>query len=353
MKREGTTQVPKTMKAAIVREHRKPLEVTTIPVPEPGYGEVLIKIVTSGVCHTDLHVRDGDWYVKSILPVIPGHEGSGVVAKVGEGVTNLKVGDRVGSAWLHDACGACEHCLQGWETVCAHQHQTGFASNGCFAEYSLSKAQYVGKIPDNLSFEQASPILCAGVTTYKGLKETEVKPGQWVAIVGASGGLGHVAMQYAKVMGMKVLAVDFGQDKIDYCIAHGALAGVDVSTPDVVKRVKDLTGGGPHGVLVLAPNQKAFEQASLYLRPRGTLVGVALPPGDFKVDIFDWILNRKTLRGSIVGTRQDLQEALDIAVLGSVKCDVQERKLEDINKILEDLKAGTIKGRVVLRMASL
>jgi len=341
------------MKAAVVTAHGKPLQITTVPVPEPGYGEVLIKLQTSGVCHTDLHVRDGDWHIKSRIPVIPGHEGAGTVAKLGAGVTNLKLGDRVGCAWLHDACGACEHCMQGWETVCAKQHQTGFVTDGCFAEYVVANATYVGKIPDNLPLEQASPILCAGVTTYKGLKETEVRPGQWVAIVGASGGLGHVAMQYAKLMGMKILAIDFGQDKIDYCIAHGAHGGVDVSKPDVVKRVKDITDGGPHGVLVLAPSTKAYEQAALYVRARGIMVGVGLPPGEFKVDVLDFILNRKTLRGSIVGTRFDLQEALTLAADGGVKCDIQERKLDDINSILKDLKDGTVKGRVILRLASL
>jgi propanol-preferring alcohol dehydrogenase len=347
------TSIPKQMKAAVVKSHGQPLEVSKVPVPEPGYGEVLIKLATSGVCHTDLHVRDGDWWAKSKLPVVPGHEGAGVVVKVGPGVTHLKVGDRVGSAWLHDSCGACDHCLQGWETVCSNQHQTGFQSDGCFAEYTVAVASYVGKIPDKLSFEQASPILCAGVTTYKALKETEVRPGQWVAIVGASGGLGHVAMQYAKFMGMKVLAIDFGQDKIDYCLKHGAAGGVDVSKPDVEDRVKAATHGGPHGVLVLAPNIKAYEQAARYLRPRGVLVGVGLPAGEFKVDVLDWILGRKTVRGSIVGTRQDLQEALTIAAESGIKCDITEKNIEDINNILKELKDGTIKGRVVLRLAKL
>jgi len=229
-----------------------------------------------------------------------------------------------------------------------------FFSNGCYAEYTVAKANFVGKIPDNLPLEQASPILCAGVTTYKGLKETEVKPGQWIAISGASGGLGHVAMQYAKLMGMKILAVEFGQNKVDYCIQHGANAAVDVSKPDdLVQRIKDITGGGPHGVLVLAPSTKAYEQAALYLRPRGIMVGVGLPSGEFKVNVLDWILQRKTLRGSIVGTRWDLQEALTLAAEGGVKCDIQEGKLEEINKILDDLKNGKVNGRVVLRMASL
>ena len=200
-----------------------------VPVPEPGYGEVLIKVITSGVCHTDLHVRDGDWHVKPSLPIIPGHEGAGVVVKLGPGVTTLKLGDRVGHAWLHTACGGCEHCLSGWETVCGKTAPTGFVADGCFAEYTVAVAAYVGRIPDSLSFAQASPILCAGVTTYKALKETEVKPGQWVAILGACGGLGHVGVQYARAMGMKVCAVDFGEEKGAYALGTlKATAFVDV-----------------------------------------------------------------------------------------------------------------------------
>jgi len=348
--------IPATMKAAVVEEFGKPLVIKEVPVPEPGHGQVLVKVIASGVCHTDLHVRDGDWHVKPTLPIIPGHEGAGVVVKVGPGVTTLKVGDRVGHAWLHDSCGSCTYCLSGWETVCGSQHQTGFASNGCFAEYTLAEASYVGRIPDGVSFAQAAPVLCAGVTTYKALKETEVKPGQWVALLGACGGLGHVGVQYAQAMGMKVCAVDFGPEKRTYaldtlkCNAYVDIKGK--SSEEVVAAVKaECDGVGAHGSVILAPVTAAFRQGVDMLRPMGTAVGIALPPGDFPVDIFSLILHRKTLRGSIVGTRQDLNEALAIAGDGKVTCTVEEPKLEDINQIFEDLHAGKIKGRVVLRVA--
>nr|ACI12882.1 NAD-dependent alcohol dehydrogenase [Euglena gracilis] len=345
------------MKAAVVEQFGKPLAIREVPVPEPGYGQVLIKIIASGVCHTDLHVRDGDWYVKPNLPIIPGHEGAGVVVKVGEGVSTLKVGDRVGSAWLHDSCGHCHYCRAGWETVCGHQAQTGFASNGCFAEYSIAEAEYIGVIPDGLSYSQAAPVLCAGVTTYKALKETEVKPGQWVAILGACGGLGHVGVQYAKAMGMKVCAVDFGEERGNYAMnTLGCRSYVDVkgrSSEEIVAAVKKACDGeGSHGSVVLAPALPAFRQGLDMLRPVGTCVGIALPPGEFSVDLFSMILHRKTMRGSIVGTRQDLNEALEIAGDGLVHCTVEERKLEDINTVLEDMHAGKIKGRVVLRIAN-
>lgn len=351
------SQIPAMMKAAVVEEHGKPLVVKEVPVPKPGPGEVLVKVITSGVCHTDLHVRDGDWYVRSKLPVIPGHEGSGVVVQLGEGVTTLKIGDRVGHAWLHDSCGNCAYCLTAWETVCGKQHQTGFFADGCFAEYTVAKADYVGKIPESVPFAQASPILCAGVTTYKGLKETEVKPGQWVAILGASGGLGHVAVQYAHAMGMRVCAVDFGADRVQYCLdtlkAEAAVDAKGLDSAGIVAAVKGACGGeGAHGSLILAPKTESFRQGVDMLRPLGTAVGISLPPGEFSVDLFTLILHRKTIRGSIVGTREDLNECLDIAAQpGKIECTVQERKLEEINQIFDEMQSGKIKGRVVLRIA--
>lgn len=341
----------------MVVEAGKPLELRQVPVPEPGHGEVLVKVITSGVCHTDLHVRDADWYVKPNLPIIPGHEGAGIVVKLGPGVTNFQIGDRVGHAWLHDSCGGCDYCLSGWETVCKAQHQTGFVANGCFAEYSLAKANYVGRIPLNVSFSQAAPILCAGVTTYKALKETEVSPGQWVAVVGACGGLGHVAVQYAHAMGMLVCALDAGDEKGEYATSElGCEAYVDIkgkSGSEIVAAVKEACGGeGAHGSLILAPVLAAFRQGLDMVRPLGTAVGIALPAGEFPVDLFSLILERKTLRGSIVGTRRDLNEALRFAANEKVYCTVEERSLDDINVVLDDLAAGKIKGRVVLRIAA-
>jgi len=349
-------EIPKTMRAAVVEEFGKPLVLKVVPVPEPGYGEVLIKVITCGVCHTDLHVRDGDWHVKPKLPVIPGHEGAGVVVKLGAGVTTLKVGDRVGHAWLHNSCGSCDCCLSGWETVCGHQTPTGFLVDGCFAEYTIACATFVGRIPENVTFAQASPLLCAGVTTYKGLKETEVKPGQWVAILGACGGLGHVGVQYAKAMGMKVCALDCGADKA--CYAKDVLkveAFVDVTGKDSDKIVADVKaacdGQGASGSLILAPLPASWRQGVDMLRPMGCAVGISLPHGEFPIDIFSMVLERKTVRGSIVGTRKDMNECLSLASDGKIHCTVEERKLDDINQVFQDMCTGKIKGRCVLRIA--
>jgi alcohol dehydrogenase, propanol-preferring len=177
----------KTMKAAVVRAFGGPLAIEEVPLPTPGPGEVLVKIMASGVCHTDLHAADGDWPVKPALPFIPGHEGAGIVSALGAGVTGLKEGDAVGIAWLHNACGSCEYCITGWETLCTAQHNSGYNVNGTFAEYAIGSAAYVGRLPDRPDFAALAPILCAGVTTYKGIKETEVRPGEWIVISGVGG----------------------------------------------------------------------------------------------------------------------------------------------------------------------
>jgi len=204
--------IPKSMQAAVVEKFGEPLVVKEVSVPTPGPGQALVEIVASGVCHTDLHAADGDWPVKPTLPFIPGHEGAGVVVALGPAVTHLKEGDRVCIAWLHGACGYCEFCRTGWETLCLEQKNSGYSVNGSFAQYALAQADYLGRVPEGLSFVDAAPILCAGVTTYKGLKETGTRPGEWVVISGA-GGLGHVAIQYAKAMGCTWLPSILGRTR--------------------------------------------------------------------------------------------------------------------------------------------
>lgn len=336
-----------TMKAAVVREFGKPLSIEQMPVPKPGPGEVLVKIKASGVCHTDLHAADGDWPVKPKLPFIPGHEGAGIVAALGPGVTGLKEGDAVGVAWLHDACGHCEHCITGWETLCEAQHNSGYGVDGSFAEYAVGHADYVGRLPNNPDFAALAPILCAGVTTYKGIKETDTRPGEWIAISGL-GGLGHVAVQYAKAMGLHVLALDVTDEKLALARSLGADATVNARAADAVAQVVKITGGGAHGVLVTAVSPVAFAQSLNLVRRKGTISLVGLPPGDFPTPIFDVVLKRITLRGSIVGGRKDLAEALAFAAEGKVKAHIHRKRLEDINTIFADLKAGRVDGRIVL-----
>lgn len=336
-----------TMKAAIVKQFGKPLVIEDVPVPQPGPGEVLVKVKACGVCHTDLHAASGDWPVKPVPPFIPGHEAAGIVAALGPGVKNLKVGDAVGVAWLHDACMACEYCETGWETLCEHQHNTGYSVNGGFAEYVIASAAFAAKLPATVDFAAIAPILCAGVTTYKGLKETEARPGEWVVISGV-GGLGHVAIQYAKAMGLKVAAVDIAEDKLALARETGADLAVNALADGAVDKVLTATGGGAHGVLVTAVSTAAFGQALKMVRRKGTVSLVGLPPGEFPTPIFDVVLKRITVRGSIVGTRRDLEEAIAFAAEGKVKAEVTKVPLAQINDVFERMKAGKIDGRMVL-----
>lgn len=342
--------VPKTMRAAVVQAFGQPLALMECPVPEPGPGEVLVRILASGVCHTDLHAASGDWPIKPVPPFIPGHEGVGTVAALGAGVRDLMIGDLVGIAWLHDACGQCTYCVTGWETLCESQHNSGYSTNGCFADYAIGNAAYVARLPEDCDLASMAPVLCAGVTTYKGLKETGVGPGEWVAISGI-GGLGHMAVQYAQAMGLRVVALDVGEDKLELARALGAEVAIDARRPDAVAEVVEQTSGGAHGALVTAVSPAAFNQALGLVRRKGTISLVGLPPGNFETPIFDVVLKRITVRGSIVGTRADLAEAVQFAARRKVRACVQTAALEEVNRVFDDLEAGRIAGRVVLSMA--
>jgi alcohol dehydrogenase, propanol-preferring len=303
--------------------------------------------MANGVCHTDLHAANGDWPVKPTLPFIPGHEGTGVIAAVGPGVTRFKEGDPAGVAWLHDACGWCEYCRTGWDALCYYQRNSGYSVNGSFAEYVIGSAPYVGRLPNNPDFAALAPILCAGVTTYKGIKETEAKPGEWILISGV-GGLGQLAIEYAKAMGLHVAAVDVTEQKLELARASGAEVTVNARSPDAPAQVVKQTGGGTHGALVTAPSIPAFRQAIQMVRRKGTVALVGLPPGEFPTPIFDVVLGRITIRGSIVGGRQDLEEAIEFAAEGKVHSHYHEMKLEDINQVFSDMKAGKLDGRMVM-----
>ena len=335
-----------TMQAAVIREFGAPLAIEEVPVPEPGPGQVLVRVAASGVCHTDLHVADGDWKVKPDLPLIPGHEAVGTVAALGAGVSTVKEGDRVGVPWLYSACGHCEHCLGGWETLCNAQRNTGYSVNGGYAQYALAEADFVAHLPDALDFAPASPLLCAGLTVYKGLKQTDTKPGDWIAVVGV-GGLGHLAVQYAKAMGRHVVAVDVSEEKLKLARALGADETVNAVEADPVEAVRKSVGGA-HGALVTASSNAAFAQGLRMLRKRGTAVLHGLPPGEFPVPIMEMVLQGKTVRGSIVGTRLDLIECLAFAAEGKVAATVETQPLDQANAVLERMRAGTIDGRVVL-----
>ncbi|VEG52066.1 Zn-dependent alcohol dehydrogenase [Mycolicibacterium aurum] len=335
-----------TMRAAVVTELGAQLTIENLELPKPDYGEALVKLETSGVCHTDLHAAHGDWPVKPTPPFIPGHEGYGTVVAVGDGVDDLLVGDKVGNAWLWSACGHCEYCRTGWETLCEQQRNGGYTVNGSFGSYMLVNAAYAPRIPEGLDPVEVAPILCAGVTVYKGLKVTDTRPGQWVAISGI-GGLGHVAVQYATAMGLRVVAIDVDDTKLELATSLGAEVAVNARTGDVVAEVQKATGG-VHGVLVTAVHPEAFGQAIGLARRGGTIVFVGLPPGDFPAPIFDIVLKGLTIRGSIVGTRQDMVEAIDFFARGLIHPTVHTAGLDEINDVFARMEQGQIDGRVVL-----
>ncbi|WP_034662045.1 alcohol dehydrogenase AdhP [Cellulomonas sp. KRMCY2] len=334
------------MKAAVVTAFGEDLTIEDVPIPEPGPGEALVELISSGVCHTDLHAVNGDWPVKPSPPFIPGHEGVGTVVSIGAGVDDLAVGDLVGNAWLWSACGTCRHCRTGWETLCEKQQNAGYSVDGSFGQYMLVNSRFAARIPDGVDTTEVAPILCAGVTVYKGLKMTEARPGQWVAISGI-GGLGHIAVQYARAMGLRVVAVDIADDKLALAKKHGAEVVVDAREGDPAAAVQRATGG-VDGVLVTAVHPSAFGQAIGMTRRGGTIVFNGLPAGDFPASIFEIVLKGLTVRGSIVGTRQDLDEALSFYARGQIHPTVSTRGLGEINEIFGEMSRGQIDGRVVI-----
>lgn len=338
-----------TMKAAVVPELGAPLEIKDVPVPTPGPFDALVKVEYSGVCHTDLHAAQGDWPVKPQPPFIPGHEGSGVVVAVGEQVTRVKVGDRVGNAWLASACGACEYCEDGWETLCPNQQNSGYSVDGSFGQHMLVDSRYCPIIPDGVDAAAVAPILCAGVTVYKGLKMTDTKPGDWVLISGI-GGLGHIAVQYAVAMGLRVAAVDIDDAKLALATKHGAEVVVNARTSEDAAAEITAKTGGVKGALVTAVNAHAFPQAVGSLKRGGTVALVGLPPEKFPLDIFTTVLFGLTVRGSIVGTRRDMEECLDFFARGKITPTFTTRPLSDINAIFDEMLDGKIDGRIVLDM---
>ncbi|GEP28069.1 zinc-dependent alcohol dehydrogenase [Cryobacterium levicorallinum] len=345
--RYESTRVPTTMHAAVVHEFGQGLTIDEVPVPTPGPGQALVKLISSGVCHTDLHAVEGDWPVKPSPPFIPGHEGVGEVVALGDGVKDLDIGDLVGNAWLWSACGSCQYCCTGWETLCEAQQNGGYSVDGSFGQYMLVDARFAVRIPHGADPIEIAPVLCAGVTVYKGLKMTEARPGQWVVISGI-GGLGHIAVQYAKAMGLRVAAVDIADDKLALARKHGAELVINALDEDPVAAIQKATGG-VHGVLVTAVHPAAFGQAIGMTRRGGTIVFNGLPPGDFPAPIFDIVLKGLTIRGSIVGTRQDMEEALQFYARGQIHPTVSERRIDEVNEVLNEMKHGKIDGRVVIR----
>lgn len=337
------------MRAAVVTDFRAPLALRDLPMPDPGPGEVLVRIEFSGLCHTDIHAARGEWPVKPSPPFVPGHEGVGHVERLGAGVTTRAVGDRVAIAWLAYACGQCRHCINGWETLCENQRNAGYSVDGTMAEYTVVPAAFATPVPAGISSIDAAPLTCAGVTTYKAIKVARVAAAETVAVFGV-GGLGHLAVQYARLAGGFVVGVDVVDHKLEMATDLGADHVVNARTEDPVAFIQSM--GGADVAVALAASASSFDQAFRSLRRGGRLVCVGLPAdgASMTLPIFDVVLNGKTVIGSIVGTRNDLADVFALHAAGRTRVMTVEHKLEEVNTSIADVLAGTIPARVVFRM---
>lgn len=335
------------MKAAVISQAQPgKVEFRHQTVRALASGEALVNVECCGVCHTDLHVVQGDF--GPVPGRIPGHEGIGIVSAIADDVTSLKVGDRVSIAWFYEGCGVCEYCVSGRETFCRNVKNAGYSVDGAMAEQCIVKADYAVKVPEGLDPLVASSITCAGVTTYKAAQVSGVRPGQWLAIWGA-GGLGNMAIQFARnVFNARVIAIDIQDDKLALARESGAEITLNPGKEDVPARIHELTGGGVHSAIVVAVARSAFNQAVNSVRAGGKVVCVAVPAGELSLNIVKTVLDGIQIVGSLVGTRQDLAEAFQHALAGRVRPIVQPRKLEELNAIFKEMDDGTIQGRMVI-----
>ena len=338
------------MKAAVVRSFDQPLAIEDLPIPKPGAAQVLVRVETCGLCHTDIHAARGEWPVKPSPPFIPGHEGVGVIERLGKGdMLGLELGMRVALPWLGYACGVCRYCNTGRETLCEQQLNTGYGIDGSFAEYAVGYARHVVRVPDAVTSADAAPLTCAGVTTYKAVKVSGATSSSLVAVFGA-GGLGHLAVQYARITGASVVAVDTNPARLQTALEVGAEHIVNPLEEDPIAAIGRL--GGADAAIATAATPSAFEKAFGSLARGGTLVCVGLPAENhLKIPIFETVLGGLDLRGSIVGTRHDLEEVFELHRRGLTRVEHAERALDDVNVAIDQVLDGSAPApRLVFRM---
>jgi alcohol dehydrogenase, propanol-preferring len=339
------------MKAAVLREIKKPLTFEEVDRPKPEAQEVLIKVEACGVCHSDLHVADGDWPQLARMvkkPLILGHEIAGCVVEKGAEVGDLQIGDRVGVPWIHWTCGECEFCREENENLCPKQQITGVTVDGGYAEFVKAPASHAVKIPNGLSSVDAAPLFCAGVTVHRAVKQAKIMPGQRLAVFGV-GGLGHLAVQMARGMGAEVTAIDISEEKLNLAKSLGASTALNAEATDVVKEMRKI--GGVHAALVTSAAKAAYEMAFACLRPTGTLLVVGLPAESICFPPILMASLEVRIRASAVGTRQDLREVLAMAEAGKIHCQITARPLTEANEVMDALRHGQISGRTVLVMS--
>ncbi|GAA2753959.1 alcohol dehydrogenase AdhP [Amnibacterium kyonggiense] len=333
------------MRAVVVESFDSSPAVLEVPKPSPAAHEVLVRIEASGLCHTDIHAAHGDWPVRPNLPFTPGHEGVGIVEEVGSAVEGVQLGDRVALPWFGYGCGHCQYCVDGRETLCESQRNTGYSVDGALREFAVADARYVVRVPDGIAPIDAAPLTCAGVTTYKAVKVAGVTPAERVAVFGI-GGLGHLAVQYARIFGAFVTAVDVVDEKLRLAERLGADAVVNAADEDPVAALQ--RAGGVDVAIVLAASSAVFEQAFRSLRRGGRLVAVGLPKdGRLELPIFETVLHGLAVIGSIVGTREDLREVFALHAAGRTTVITETRSLEDVDAAMDEVLAGTVPARIV------
>jgi propanol-preferring alcohol dehydrogenase len=344
--RHPQNRIDSTYRAAVVHGFDEPLTLEQVPHPELAADQVRVEIEACGLCHTDIHAAHGDWPITPQPPFIPGHEGVGRVVEIGSAVTDVTLGQRVGIPWLGYACGTCDYCVSGRETLCEQQQNTGYSIDGGFGQFAVADSRYVVAVPDGIDPVDAAPLTCAGVTTYKAVKVAGTRSSDLVAVFGV-GGLGHLAIQYAKIAGGRVIAIDLTDEKLELARELGAEFTVNASREDPIAAIKAL--GGADQAIALAVSPKSFEQAYGSLRRGGTLVFVALPAeNEVHLPIFETVLGGITIVGSIVGTRKDLREVFELHAAGLTKVISETRPLEQVNEAIADVEAGRVAARIVL-----
>jgi D-arabinose 1-dehydrogenase-like Zn-dependent alcohol dehydrogenase len=331
------------MRAAILTEAKGKLQIQDRPVPTPSHGEILIRVQACGVCHGDLMVRNGEFpFVQ--LPIVLGHEVSGIVESLGPGVDYPQRGTRVGVPWLFSACGHCKQCVLGDEVLCANGQYTGMTRDGGYQEFMLAQADYVMPLPDTLSFNDAAPLMCAGLTVYSGLRHSGFEPNDKVAVVGL-GGLGEMAVQFAKAMGARIAVVSSAKQKEVRARELGAEKFIHDGTQKIDEALCSWDGGADV-ILQVGPSPASANAALRGLASDGTFVLLApVPISPVPVAL---TMRRQRIMGSPSGSRKELRATLDLAAAHGIRSQSRRFPLEEVNGALEALEKERPAGRIVL-----
>jgi D-arabinose 1-dehydrogenase-like Zn-dependent alcohol dehydrogenase len=354
-----TFEIPKTCKAGVVVNEGPDfrVEVQDVPVPECGPTDVLIKLNATGICHSDLHFMMNDWDVPKMSEFgtkCSGHEGSGVIVKVGDQVKNLKPGMRAGYKPIQDTCGVCEHCRNGNECYCSKAVLTGLMVDGSYKQYIVSPERYTTLIPDGVDDYIAGPIMCSASTIYTSIKTSQLRPGDWAVFPGAGGGVGLQGVQLAKAMGLRAVAVDTGEEKKKLCLeTGGAEHFIDFKKVENVAEevVRVCDGIGAHGVFVTAVQTYPSSLTYLGSRVGGKVMCIGLPPAGTQhmdVDPNQMCFRKQTISGTLVSSMADVDKTLDFARRGLLKPIYTVYPLSQFNEAVQKLRRGEIAGRAVV-----